>query len=97
MKTERIVAEIEKTKTKIGELQARVRDLERQKTELENTEIIGLVRAIEATPAELAVMLRAMMESQRQQAMTSLAPQITEDTPNDDEYDGEQEDADDEE
>ena len=97
MKTERIVAEIEKTKTKIGELQARVRDLERQKTELENTEIIGLVRALEATPAELAVMLRAMMESQRQQAMTSLAPQITEDTPNDDEYDGEQEDADDEE
>ncbi len=76
MKADRIVTEIEKTRTKIGELQARLRNLEQQKTEQENTEIIELVRAIDATPAEVAVMLRAMRESQRQQAMASLAPQM---------------------
>ena len=76
MKAERIKAEIEKTKAKIGELKAKLSELERLKTEQENTEIIELVRALEATPQEITVMLRAMRESQRQQAMVSLAPQI---------------------
>ena len=34
--------------------------LEQQRTELENTEIIGLVRSIRATPEELAELLRSM-------------------------------------
>ena len=53
MKTSKILNDIEKTKTKIGELQAKLRDLERLKTETENTEIIELVRAIDATPEEI--------------------------------------------
>lgn len=94
----KISADIEKTRTKIGELQARLRELERQKTEQENTEIIELVRAIDATPEELKTMLRALMESQRQQAMTSLAPQIEDDSEDGDDFtEDEQEDADDEE
>ena len=76
MKAERITAEIEKTKAKIADLRARLGELERQKTEQENTEIIELMRAIEAPPQEVAVMLRALLESQRQQAMASLAPQV---------------------
>ncbi len=79
MKTERIKTEIEKIKTKIGELKAKLSELERMKTEQENTEIIELVRALDATPQEVTVMLRAMRESQRQQAMASLAPQIEDD------------------
>ena len=34
--------------------------MEQQRTELENTEIIGLVRSIRATPEELAELLRSM-------------------------------------
>lgn len=76
MKTSKIISDIEKTKTKIGELQAKLRDLERLRTETENTEIIELVRAIDATPEEIAVMLRAMRESQKQEAMKPMAPQF---------------------
>lgn len=57
---EKINAEIEKSQNKIVELQARVKELERQRTELENTDIIGLVRAVNATPEELAELLKSM-------------------------------------
>lgn len=59
-KIEKISMEIEKTHAKITELQARVKELERQKTELENTDIIGIVRAINATPEELAQLLKSL-------------------------------------
>ena len=42
------------------EIQARVKELERQRTELENADIISLVRAIDATPEELAALLRTL-------------------------------------
>lgn len=59
-KIDRINAEIEKQQAKIVEGQNRVRELERQRTELENADIIGLVRAIDATPKELAALLRTL-------------------------------------
>lgn len=59
-KIDRINAEIEKQQAKIAEGQNRVRELERQRTELENADIIGLVRAIDATPEELAALLRSL-------------------------------------
>ena len=43
-KINRIDTEIAKTKQKISGLQAHIRELEQQKTELENTDIVGLVR-----------------------------------------------------
>lgn len=61
-KITKINAEISKTKAKISELQARLRELERQKTELENTEIVELVRGVDATPQELAAFIRAFRE-----------------------------------
>ena len=96
MKTSKILNDIEKTKTKIGELQAKLRDLERLKTETENTEIIELVRAIDATPEEVAVMLKALRETQRQEAMKPMAPQFEDDSETSDTESGdaETEDAD---
>ena len=58
-KIERICKDIEKTKGKINELQARLRELEKQKTELENTEIVETVRGMDISLSALAAMLRA--------------------------------------
>jgi hypothetical protein len=62
LKIEKINTEIEKTKAKIAEDQARLRELERQKTEQENTEIVGIVRAVEMSPQELAAFVRKFKE-----------------------------------
>lgn len=58
MKLERIVAEIEKTKETISKQQARLRELEAQKTEAENLQIVQMVRALRMTPAELSAFLQ---------------------------------------
>lgn len=58
-KIERVCKDIDKTKGKIGELQARLRELEKQKTELENTEIVETVRGMDISLSDLAAMLRA--------------------------------------
>jgi hypothetical protein len=59
LKLEKIDAEIEKVKTKISAYQARLKELERKKTEQENTEIVGLVRGVDMTPQELAGFIRS--------------------------------------
>ena len=48
-KIDKVCAEINKTKAKISDYQARLRELEKQKTELENIEIVELVRGVEAS------------------------------------------------
>lgn len=58
MKLERIVAEIEKTKETISKQQAKLRELEAQKTEAENLQIVQMVRALRMTPAELSAFLQ---------------------------------------
>ena len=58
-KIERVCKDIDKTKGKISELQARLRELEKQKTEMENTEIVETVRGMDISLADLAAMLRA--------------------------------------
>lgn len=57
MKLERIEAEIAKTKDAISKQQARLRELEAQKTEVENLQIVQMVRAMRMTPAELSAFL----------------------------------------
>jgi septal ring factor EnvC (AmiA/AmiB activator) len=59
-KIEKINAEIEKQQTRIVTAQTRIKELERQRTELENTDIIGIVRAVNATPEELAALLKTI-------------------------------------
>lgn len=55
---ERIEKEIQKTKTKIAEFQKQLKELEAQKTEQENLQIIQQVRALNVTPEQLAAFLR---------------------------------------
>ena len=59
-KIAKINQEIQKQQARSEQSQARIKELEQQRTELENTEIIGLVRSIHATPEELAELLRSM-------------------------------------
>ena len=60
-KIERIDQEIAKTREKIVEQQEKLKDLEAQKTEAENLEIVQMVRALRMTPAQLSAMLSGGM------------------------------------
>ena len=64
-KLEKLKIELARAKKKSGEWQARVRDIEKQITDCENTEILQAVRSIAASPEELRGlldMLRAVKE-----------------------------------
>lgn len=50
--------EIEKTKNKLVELQARLKELEKQKVEAENMEILQAVRSVIASPEEIEEILK---------------------------------------
>lgn len=59
-KLEKYRAERDRNNAKIAELKEENRELDRLITELENTEIIGLVRAENMRPEELAEFLNAL-------------------------------------
>ncbi|MGE4214437.1 MAG: DUF4315 family protein [Anaerotignaceae bacterium] len=61
-KMNKLLLEIEKTKGKVSEYQMRLRELERQKTELENTEIVELIRSTKMNTSQLATFLEAFRE-----------------------------------
>ena len=52
---------IERIDEKIAEQQEKLKDLEAQKTEAENLEIVQMVRALRMTPAQLSAMLSGGM------------------------------------
>ena len=58
-KLERIEREIEKTRSKITEYQNKLKELESQRTEQENFEIVGIVRSMCMTRDELMIFLRS--------------------------------------
>ena len=62
-KLQKVMAEIEKVKAKIAAQQTHLRELEQQKTELENTEIVGMVRGLDVAPEELAAFIKAFRSS----------------------------------
>ena len=62
-KLEKYRAERDKNNAKIAELREENRELDRAITELENTEIIGLVRAENMRPEELAEFLSRIRQS----------------------------------
>lgn len=64
-KIEKLAKDIEKTKAKIAEQQARLRDLEKQKTELENTDFVAVARSYHLTPQELAEFLKTRQMAQK--------------------------------
>ena len=57
-KIEKLKKEIEKTEGKIADMQDNIRDLEKQKTELENTDYVAVARSFKLTPQELAEFLK---------------------------------------
>ena len=58
-KIKKINKEHAKNAAKIAELQARQAKLEKQRTELENLDIIGLVRNVGLSPDQLAALIRS--------------------------------------
>jgi Cu/Ag efflux pump CusA len=58
-KIEHVSKDIEKTKEKNNEFQARRRELEKQKTDLENIEIVEAVRGTDIPLTDLASVLKA--------------------------------------
>ncbi len=57
-KIKKINEEYEKNAAKITKLQMRQEELEKQRTELENLDIIGLVRGMGLDPDQLAALIR---------------------------------------
>jgi len=64
-KISKIETELKKTKKKISALQDHARELQQQKTELENTDIVGLVRDAGMNPQELTALIQAFHENIR--------------------------------
>ena len=58
-KIKKIDTEYEKNAAKITELQERQRELEKQRLELENLDIIGIVRNMGLTPDQLAALIQS--------------------------------------
>ena len=61
---QKLADEIDKLKRKITEYQNRLRDLEKQKLELENNDIVALVRDVGIPPEQFAEFARIFKERQ---------------------------------
>ena len=59
-KIKKVIDDIERTKAKIVELQALLPELERKRIDMENSEIIKLVRSADILPAELPALLESL-------------------------------------
>ena len=65
-------AEYEKNAAKITELQARQKELSKERTELENLDIIGIVRSLGVTPDALAALIQASRGGQAAPALGNI-------------------------
>ena len=61
-KSQKIQADIDKVKAKIAEQQARLKELEKNKLEAENTEIVDIVRGMSISLEELPLVLQQLRE-----------------------------------
>lgn len=68
-KIEKLEKEIDKTKAKIAEMQGKLRKLEEQKTELENTDYVAVARSYKLTPQQLADFLKSQQASSLGEAL----------------------------
>ena len=64
MKLDKIEKEMQRTRDKISELQARLKELDGQKTEQENLQIVQLVRSMRLSPQELKAFLQDTAKQQ---------------------------------
>ena len=61
-KSMKIQAEIDKVKAKISEQQARLKELEQKKLEVENSEIVDIVRGMSVSLEELPLVLQRLRD-----------------------------------
>ena len=66
-KIKKIDSEYEKNAAKITELQERQRELEKQRLELENLDIIGRVRSMGLTPDQLAALIQGAKSNEKRE------------------------------
>jgi len=59
-KIKKVIDEIQRTKAKILELQTLLPELERKRIDMENTEIVKLVRSANILPAELPAFIESL-------------------------------------
>ena len=59
-KIAKVEADIAKTRNKLAELQAQLKEQERQKLELENTSIVDMVRGMNISLADLPALLQSL-------------------------------------
>ena len=59
-RTAKVQAEIEKARAKLAEQQTRLKELEAKRTELENSEIVDIVRGLHIPLDELAALLHTI-------------------------------------
>ena len=78
-KIEKLAKDIEKTKAKIAEQQARLQDLEKQNTELENTDFVAVARSYHLTPQELAEFLKTRQMASVQEPSPQEQEEVHED------------------
>jgi len=86
-KVEKITAEIDKIRRKITSWQTRLRDLERQKVELENADIIAMVRDIDIPPDEFAAFVQMFKAQQGNDGAVPELPNADEADPKNDKED----------
>ncbi|WP_070043243.1 DUF4315 family protein [Robinsoniella peoriensis] len=79
-KLEKIDKELEKSREKAAEWQVKVRDLEKQRQEEENSMIVQAVRSMKMTPAELLAFLDNPAAIASGQVVPKSAPEKKEDT-----------------
>lgn len=78
-KIEKLEKEIDRTKAKIAEMQAKLRKLEEQKTELENTDYVAVARSFHLTPQELADFLKSRQAGSPTKALPQEQEEMNED------------------
>ncbi len=66
-KIKKIDSEYEKNAAKITELQERQRELEKQRLELENLDIIGMVRSMGLTSDQLAALIQGAKSNEKKE------------------------------
>ena len=73
-KIDKVNLEIEKTKAKISEFQTKLRALERQKTDLEDAQIVALVRSERISDAELTALMASLRSNGKDAAPAEAKP-----------------------
>lgn len=92
MKLEKIEREMQKMREKIAEYQNRLKELDGQRVEIENLQIVQAVRAMRLSRDELAAFMRGDFDPQQPAAVTPTTAATTDTT-----YYNTQEDSEDEE